>query len=229
MHTIIRSGLIPGRRSLKRWRQSVFFTSVNQMDDDNGMEETPSDLTKPRIAPYKNTWKPLQNTVYWCNLKLAQQRGLQFCQTRSHAFVFCNTLPAFCIGNAVCMKTKEEQYFKVCLTPRLPRVVLKPNSHSGQQDQQDARSSWDPPTVDYRIPGILLSTVEQQDTNRKDKVKRLIQQFENHPNKESFLQDLKQTEKINKFCEKSQELITDEQQWDLRTFRDLFQKAVRRL
>ena len=28
------------------------------MDDDSGMEETPCDLTKPRIAPYKTTWKP---------------------------------------------------------------------------------------------------------------------------------------------------------------------------
>ena len=26
----------------------------------------------------KNTWKRFHNTVFWCNLKLAQQRGLQF-------------------------------------------------------------------------------------------------------------------------------------------------------
>ena len=99
--------------------------------------------------------------------------------------------------------------------------MLKPNSHRGQQDQQEqdariscghsrgsksCRETWSN-NVDYRIPGIPLSAVEQQDTNRKDEVKKLIQQFENHPNKESFLQDLKQTEKINKFSEKSQELI----------------------
>ena len=28
-------------------------------------------------------------------------------------------------------------------------------------------------TVDYRIPGILVSAVEQQDKNRKDKVKKV--------------------------------------------------------
>ena len=39
--------------------------------------------------------------------------------------------------------------------------------------------------------------------------KKLIEKFENHPNKESFLQDFKQTKEINKFCEKSQELIAD--------------------
>ena len=121
------------------------------------------------------------------------------------------------------MKTKEELYHTVYQSPRLPRVVLKPNSHSGQQDQleQDARTSCDHPSgskssvetwcnnVDYRIPGKPLSAAEQQDTDRKDKVKRLIQQFESHPNKESFLLDLNKTEKINKFSAKSQELIAD--------------------
>ena len=42
-----------------------------------------------------------------------------------------------------------------------------------------------------------------------DKVKELIEKFENHPNKESLLQDFKQTKDINKFSEKSQELIAD--------------------
>ena len=109
------------------------------------------------------------------------------------------------------------------MTPRVPGVVLEANSHSGQQDQreQDARTSRDQPseskssreswnnTVDYRILGILLSTVEQQDTNRKDKVKKLIGQFESHPYKESVLQDLSQTQKINKFSEESKDLIAD--------------------
>ena len=133
------------------------------------------------------------------------------------------TLPAVCIETAVCMKTKEELYHKICFTPRLPRVVLKANSHSGQPDQreQDARTSCDQPselkssreawnsTVDNRIPVIPLSTIEQQDTNRKDKVKKLIEQFESHPYKECFLQDLRQTQKIDKFSEESQVLIAD--------------------
>ena len=53
IHSIIRSGLIPGGRSLKRDRQSVFFTAVNPMDDDQSMEEIRCDSDKPRIAPYK--------------------------------------------------------------------------------------------------------------------------------------------------------------------------------
>ena len=109
------------------------------------------------------------------------------------------------------------------VTSRLPRVALKANSHRGQQDQQDqdARSSWDPKSdskgyvetwnnaVDCRIPGIPLSTVEQQETTRENKVKKLIEKFENHQYKESFLQDLSQTQKINKFSKESQDLLAD--------------------
>ena len=84
--------------------------------------------------------------------------------------------------------------------------MLKPNSQSGRQDQhdQEARESSDHQSVsescgatysssniDNRIQGIPHSTVQKQDTNRRETVKQLIQQFENHPNRESFLQDTK--------------------------------------
>ena len=123
LNSIVRNGMIPGEKNVKRGRQAVFFTTVNPMEDGNSMEETPRDLTKPRIAPHKNTWKRLKNVVYWCNLKLAQEKGSHFYQTRSHADVLHNTQPAACIEKAVCMKTQEELYRKVRLTPRLPRVV----------------------------------------------------------------------------------------------------------
>ena len=64
LNSIIRNGLIPGGTSLKRGRQAVFFTAVNLMEDVYGLGETPCDLTKLRIAPYKNTWKRLQNFVF---------------------------------------------------------------------------------------------------------------------------------------------------------------------
>ena len=123
----------------------------------------------------------------------------------------------------MCMKTKDELFQKIRLTPRVPRVVLKSNSQSGLQDQreQDARTSCAQPsgskstwetginTVDYRVLGVPLSAVEQQDAHREDKVKTLIEKFENHSNKESFLQDFQQTKEINEFSKKSQDLIAD--------------------
>ena len=97
LHSIIRSGLIRGGRSLKKYRQSVFFTAVNPMDALEDLEEVQYDLDKPRLAVYKISWKAQQNTVYWCNLKLAHKKGLQFYQTRSHAITLFKTLPAMCI------------------------------------------------------------------------------------------------------------------------------------
>ena len=119
------------------------------------------------------------------------------------------------------MKAKDELFQKVRLTPRVPRVVLKSNTQIVLQDQreEDARTSFDQPSGSkchgkpeatpwiVEIPGVLLSAVEEKDTHRKDKVKNLIEKFENHPNKESFLQGFKQTEEINEFSQKSQDLI----------------------
>ena len=90
---------------------------------------------------------------------------------------------------------------------------LKSNSQYGPQDpqSQEARSSWEPSsdsksygetcnnTVEHIISGVPLAAVEPQNTIRENKVKRLIEKFENHKHKESFIQDLSQTQKINKF------------------------------
>ena len=111
-NSIIGNGLILGGKGL----QAVFFTT----EDEHCMGETPRDSTKPRIATHKNTRKHLQNTIFWCNLKLAQDKVLQFYQTRSHAVVLYDTRPAAFIEKAVCMKTQDELYQKVRLTPRLP-------------------------------------------------------------------------------------------------------------
>ena len=107
------------------------------------------------------------------------------------------------------MKTGEDSYCKVHQSPRVPHVVLTPNSQGGRQDppNPEARKSTDKyketsrGNVDYRIPGIPHSTVQDQeeDSNRKETVKRLIQQFENHPNRDSLIQDLNKTEEFNPF------------------------------
>ena len=88
----------------------VFFTVVIPMDHQDSCGESLCDLSQARIAPYKNTWKRLQNTVFWCNLKLAQERGLQFYQTRSNAVIIFGTLLAEFIEKVKCMKTKDQLY-----------------------------------------------------------------------------------------------------------------------
>ena len=83
------------------------------------------------------------------------------------------------------------------------KIMLEPTKRV-----EELKETWNN-AVDYRIPGIPLSTVEQQETHRKDKVKQLIEKFLNHPNQESFLQDFKQTKEINELSKESQDLIAD--------------------
>ena len=53
MHSIVKSGLTPGGRSLKKDIHSVFFTAVSPMNDDQSMAEIRCELDKPRISPCK--------------------------------------------------------------------------------------------------------------------------------------------------------------------------------
>ena len=125
-----------GWEIVKRGRHAVLFTAVHPMFVDQH-KEVEYDLTKPRIAVYKHNWKVHQNTVYWCNLRVAQSKGLQLYRTRSNAIILFNTLPALCIEKVVNMKSGGEVYSKMHQSPEFPqRIVLKPNLHHGRQDYQ---------------------------------------------------------------------------------------------
>ena len=127
LHSIINSGLIPGGQNLSR-RQTVFFLLVNPMDKEHKDPET-VDLKAPRLAQYmQNAWKKHQNTVYWVDIRLAQNKGLKFYQTRSNAIILYNTLPACCIPKAIKMETGEIIYEKIYETPRPPpKISLRDN------------------------------------------------------------------------------------------------------
>ena len=62
-------------------------------------------LDKAKDCSIQNTWKLYHHTSYWCNLTLAHEKGLVFYDTRSHAIVFYDTLPAVCIEKVLCKKT----------------------------------------------------------------------------------------------------------------------------
>ena len=55
-HSITNSGLIAGGQNSRRERQTVFFTAVNAMNKDQ-RDPQELDLTKPRLASYKQEWK----------------------------------------------------------------------------------------------------------------------------------------------------------------------------
>ena len=76
------------------------------------------DLTKPRLASYKQKWKKHQDTMYWVDIQLASRKRLKFCQTRPNAIILCDTLPACCISKATVMKSEEIIYQKVFVSLR---------------------------------------------------------------------------------------------------------------
>ena len=220
LRSIVNHGQISGGVSLKTGRHAVFFIVVNPMDNQDDLGETLCDLSKARIAPYKNILKNFQDALFWCNLKLAQQRGLQFYQTKSNAVLLVDTLPAEFIVKAICMKTKDQIYQRESARPR---VVLRRNSQSGSQDLpvQEARSSWESHqdgesygetrsnTADYRVPGISISPVKLQDARRQNNVTKLVEMFEKHQHEEQFLKDMNQKQEINRYSEESQQLLVE--------------------
>ena len=106
LHSIIQSGLSPGGKSVKNERHAVFFTAVNPMFVDQH-QEVEYDLTNPRIAVYIKPLENNQNTVYSCNLKVAQKKGLQFYQTRSNAIILHNSLPTTCIEKSGILEVRR--------------------------------------------------------------------------------------------------------------------------
>ena len=64
MHSIIRNGLIPGGQESQMRKTICVIHLLNAMEDDNCMEETPWDLTKPKIVSHKNTWKPQKYCIF---------------------------------------------------------------------------------------------------------------------------------------------------------------------
>ena len=86
--------------------QTGFFTAVNPMFS-HPHKQRDYDVTKPRIAVYKQNWKIHQKRVYWANLRVAQKEGLPFCQIRSNAIIFHKTLAAACIERVVVMSSEE--------------------------------------------------------------------------------------------------------------------------
>ena len=128
MNSIIRSGLIPGGRSLKRGRQAVFFTTLNAMEDESGMVESPRDLTKPRIAPQKNTWKRLQIQYVGAIRRSLKRKSCIFpkhSHMQSISTLHCLQLASFCVSSSwITIRRTSSRLFRcvvfVCINMYIP-------------------------------------------------------------------------------------------------------------
>ena len=122
---IRRSGLIAGWRESKEGRQTVCFTPLNPIGDNSDEQEPCDDFSKLRKVHSYSKWKTRQDAVYWINLARAQDKGLRFWQSRSHAVIVYSSVPADCIYKVISEKG-ERIWFERLLTPRpAPKIVLK--------------------------------------------------------------------------------------------------------
>ena len=141
LHSITNSGFIAGGQNSSRDRQTVFFAAVNPTHM-NHKDPQELDLTKPRLASFKQKWK-MHQAVYSVDVQLAQRKGLKFCQTRSNAIIIYDTLPAYCVPKVVVMETGEIIYEKVCASPRPPPNVSFKDKWMKELDSDIAGSSKD--------------------------------------------------------------------------------------
>ena len=99
LYSITNSGLVAGGQNSSSERQTVLFTVVNPTNKDH-RDPHKLDLTKPRLASHKQKkWKRHQDTVYWVDIQLAQQKELKVYQTRCNVIILYDTLPVSCISN----------------------------------------------------------------------------------------------------------------------------------
>ena len=148
LHSITNSGLILGGQILSK-RQTVFCSAVKNMHK-NHKDPKELDLTKPRLASYKQKWKVHQDTVYWVDIPLAQRKGLKFYQTRSNAVILNDTLPAYCISKAIVMKSEEIIFQKVCVSHRPLPTISYTDNWTCELDSDVAGSSKDTQRIELK-------------------------------------------------------------------------------
>ena len=106
--SILKSRLIAVGRASKEGRQTIFFTPLNPPGHNPDEEEPGDDLSKPRQIHYYSKWEPRQDAVFWINLARAQDKGLQFWQTRTHAVIVYSSVPADCIYKVMSQNGKND-------------------------------------------------------------------------------------------------------------------------
>ena len=95
-------------RTRKQGRRPSFQT-LNPFGDNPDEEEPCDDLSKPRQVHCRKR-KSRQDTVHWINLSRAQEKGLQFWQTRYHAIIVCSSVLADCIYKMISQRERETLY-----------------------------------------------------------------------------------------------------------------------
>ena len=194
--SVLGSGMILGGKEEGKAHQAVLLTPLNPFGKDPEEEKPHPEYTVPRKAPHEIRWKRNQNAVYWVRWKEAQDQGLEFWQTKSFAIMTYVTIPGDCID---CMTAQngDRVLFERLATPRpAPKVTLKRNWQSQQQQQeqrpQQLISHTDVPSI-WKQRATWESKAEVQDDSKHiaevDQAPGNRQQFTSQLNVDTHLSD----------------------------------------
>ena len=126
LQSIMNSGLIPGGQNLST-RQTVFFTSVDPTDNEQGTPR--SWFNRPQCTIFciiqAENVEETSKHVPLVDIKLAQKKGFKFYQTRSNVIIHYDTLPAYWIPKAIMMESGQIIYEKVCVTSTSSKDFLQ--------------------------------------------------------------------------------------------------------
>ena len=142
-------GLIPGGIEKDKDRQAVFLTPTNPCGNDPEEEALREDFTIQLKASYITRRKRNHDAVYWVRLQRAQDQGIEFC---SFAIITYTTVPGDCIDDVISHNGDRAIFEKLAAPRQAPKVTLKSNCHTQQQQQQqpqqpkledDTKSVWE--------------------------------------------------------------------------------------
>ena len=116
-------------------------------------------LEAPRLAWCKQKkWRRHQDTVYWVDIQLAQQKRLKFYHTRSNAIILYDTLPPYCIPKVIMMESGEITYEIEYASPRPPPKIPFKDNRMKELDSEVAGSSKDVQRIQPKLKTQLSRT-----------------------------------------------------------------------
>ena len=132
-------------------------------------------FTAPRLAWYKQEkWRIHQDTVYWVDIQLAQQKGFKFYQTRSNAIILRDTLPACCIPKVILMESGEIICEKVFASPRPPPKISFEDNWMKELDSEVAGGHEDSQQIPPKSKTQFSRTVRLVSELTKEIGKRCV-------------------------------------------------------
>ena len=115
--SIAEVGLVTGDKESKEGRQAIFFTPLDPCHSDSSEAESITDLLKPRKVHHQTHCGLEQDAVCWMNVSRAQDSGLKFWQTQSHAIIVYRSVPKEYVERVVSENGGRELFTRQ-LTPR---------------------------------------------------------------------------------------------------------------